>query len=379
VNVTAESLSVSEHIKLGLLSEGLAISPSAQDYIDARNANRPMTPADYASTSGIILRIDGSNWVNAPIALYNPNFVDHPGYLLDLGDNGLVVTGEGLEATAEFWLPPDYHGKTNEHGEAYNSYAFTHGDRVRVSPIEGCAMHCHFCDLPYEFKYRTKRIEGIVDSVQVALTDPLQRAGHVLISGGTPHEEDFDYVQQCYQAVITGFAPVPVDIMMVPAPGLLDVEWLASIGVHQLSINLEIYDATLARRIMRRKAELTQAAYLDFIEHATTVLGAGRVRSMLMVGVEPLESTLLGVRAIAERGGVPVLSPFRPDPSTPMAKALPPTSAVLREAYLRAREIAIAVGSDLGPDCLPCSHNTLTFAQDGIGTAFRAYRDPVLV
>ncbi len=49
------------------------------------------------------------------------------------------------------WLPPEYHGRCNEAGEPYNSYAFTHADRVRISPIEGCSMTCKFCDLPYEF------------------------------------------------------------------------------------------------------------------------------------------------------------------------------------------------------------------------------------
>ena len=47
-----------EQIKLGLLDRGLALSPDARTYIDFRNAGRPMTPADYASTSGIILALD---------------------------------------------------------------------------------------------------------------------------------------------------------------------------------------------------------------------------------------------------------------------------------------------------------------------------------
>jgi hypothetical protein len=239
-------------------------------------------------------------------------------------------------------------------------------------------MFCHFCNLPYDFAYRTKRVDGLVESVAVALNDPIQPAGHVLISGGTPRDEDFEYVQACYEAVIKAF-PVPVDIMMVPAPGLLDVEWLNAIGVHQLSINLEIFDAKLARRVMRRKSELTQATYLSFIENAASILGPGRVRSMLMVGVEPTESTLLGVQAIAERGGVPVLSPFRPDPGTPMASAQPPSATVLSETFLRARDIATAAGSSLGPDCLPCSHNTLTFAVPGSDAVAHSHCEPVLV
>jgi radical SAM superfamily enzyme YgiQ (UPF0313 family) len=372
-------LQPAERVKFDLLSEGLSITPAAQRHIDRHNGDRPMTPADYASTSGVILRLDGQVWVNAPIALYNPNFVDRPGYALDLRDSRLVVEGRGLSAAAEFWLPPAYHGATNEAGEPYNSYAFTHGDRVRISPIEGCAIACQFCDLPYDFKYRRKRVAGLVDSVARAVADEVQPAGHVLISGGTPREEDYDYLQECYEAVITGFPGLAVDIMMVPMPGLLDFGWLDRIGVNELSLNIEIYDPALSRRIMRRKSEMTQQYYLDVIEQAAGVLGPGRVRSMLLVGIEPQESTLAAVEAIVDRGGVPVLSPFRPDPGTPMRKAPPPTAAELAGTYLRAADTARARGGELGPSCLPCGHNTLSFSASGIGASERSFAEPRLV
>lgn len=373
------SLSHAEQLKFALLSSGLAIAPAAQEYIDLHNGNRPMTPADYASTSGIILQLDDDVWINAPIELYNPNFVTSTEFTLDLDGDGLLqVRGQGLSARARFWLPPRYHGQSNQRGVAYNSLAFTHGDRVRVSPVEGCAMACQFCDLPYEFKYRTKDVEDIVESVQVAVNDPIQPAHHVLISGGTPRSEDVEYLHACYEAVITR-AGVPVDIMMVPTPGLLDVRWLAELGVNELSINLEIFDEARARRIMKLKTVNGLDYYLDFIESAATVLGPGRVRSMLMVGIESLDSTIAGVEAIAARGGTPVLSPFRPDPATPMRNEKPPTAEFVAEAYLRGRDAAGKYGVELGPNCIPCTHNTMTLAASGNGEANSYYGHPVTV
>ena len=89
---------------------------------------------------------------------------------------------------------------------------------------------------------------------------------------------------------------------------------------------------------------------------------------MLMVGCEPVEDTLKGVRSIAERGGVPVLSPFRPDPSTPMRDVPPPDAKMMLDVYLRAHEICVGLDVPLGPSCIPCSHNTITFARSGSGT-----------
>ncbi|MFN8019230.1 MAG: radical SAM protein [Acidimicrobiales bacterium] len=361
---TAE-LSTAELLKFRLLAEGLVISDAAQAHIDEHNGGRPMTPADYASTSGVILELDDDVWVNAPIALHNANFVSASTYELDLEDGHLVVRGAGLESPARFWLPPAYHGTRNDEGEQVNDYAFTHGDRVRISPIEGCSMTCKFCNLPYEFRYRTKRVEGIVDSVRRAVEDPVQPAYHVLISGGTPKSQDVEYVREVYRAVLTAFPELAIDIMMVPRDDLLDPVWLAEMGVNELSVNLEIYNEDLGRKLMRQKAAQGLDTYLDYLERASAILGGFRVRSMLMVGLEPMEDTLAGVRAIAERGAVPVLSPFRPDPATPLRDLVPSDAAYLEEVYLRSYEITAELGVPLGPRCIPCSHNTLTFARTG--------------
>lgn len=371
------TLTQSERLKFGLLADGLVIDDAAQQYIDERNQGRPMTPADYASTSGVILELENDVWVNAPIALHNANFVSDAMYRLVLDAGRLAVTGDGLASAASFWLPPEYHGELNSDGVPYNSYAFTHSDRVRISPIEGCSMTCKFCNLPYEFRYRTKEVEGLVDAVRRAAADPIQPAHHVLISGGTPRPRDVDYVRAVYEAVIGSFPDLSVDIMMVPRDHLLDPEWLAELGVNELSVNIEIFDTDLAHKLMRQKADQGLDTYLDYLERASAILGDYRVRSMLMVGLEPMESTLAGVQAIAERGAVPVLSPFRPDPTTPLRGERPADASYLAETYVRALEITTALGVPLGPRCIPCSHNTLTFAESG--SANRHYGRPNMV
>jgi hypothetical protein len=152
-----------------------------------------------------------------------------------------------------------------------------------------------------------------------------------------------------------------MDVMMSPAPGLLDPHELLRMGIHGLSINLELFGEERSRRLMNAKWKLGRPNVLAFIEHAAEVFGPGRVRSLLMVGLEPMEDTLAGVDALAARGCDPVLSPFRPDPSTPLRGHGPPTAELLVEVYQRSAEIAERHGVELGPRCHPCQHNTLTF------------------
>lgn len=374
-----ESFTSAERLKFEILSCGVDIQPKAMEFITAANGDRPLSPADYASTSGVILELEDDVWVNAPIATYNANFVDSPDFKLLLDGDELFVAGRGLRSRAKFWLPPAYHGQVNADSVPYNSYAFTHADRVRISPIEGCALACKFCDLPYEFRYRTKNLDGLVESVRVALADLIQPAGHVLISGGAPRAPDFRYLQDAYEAVLTTFTDIPIDIMMVPMEGLLDVELLSKLGVNEFSINIEIFNRDIAKKIMRRKYDQGLDHYLDFLSHSADILGANRVRSMLLVGMEPMEDTLLGVRAIAERGCVPVLSPFRPDEATPLRGMDPPTAEFMMETYERAYQITSSLGVPLGPSCIPCGHNTLSFGSSNSGDAYRYYARPHMI
>lgn len=74
-----------------------------------------------------------------------------------------------------------------------------------------------------------------------------------------------------------------------------------------------------------------------------------------------------------------MLSPFRPDPATPMRNWNPPSAEFVAEAYLRGRDAADRRGVALGPDCIPCTHNTMTLATSGHGDASRHYGHPNVV
>ncbi len=364
-----------QRLKIELMTWGMSVSPAAREELGGHEEHRPLTLADYASTSGISMELEHDIWVNAPINDFNPNFVEKPPYTLDFEDGRFVVKGDGVESLARPVPVPAYHSERNPWGEPFTSLAITHTDRVRISPVEGCAIVCQFCDLPYEYRYRRKPVEQLVDSVRRALDDHRLPAHHVLISGGTPRRTDYDYENEVYDAVAHAFPGLDVDVMMVPSPGLLDVERLHGIGIHGLAVNLELYNEDRAREIMPRKATLGRRHFLDVIERAVEVFGPGRVRSLLLVGLEPLDDTLQGVEALAQRGCQPTLSPFRPDPATPLRNLKPPSVELLVEAYERSREIVAKHGVKLGPLCIPCHHNTLTF-PDGSDWYRRSRRAP---
>jgi hypothetical protein len=352
-----------QQLKLALFTNGMVVTPEARRQISGEQS-RPLTLADYASTSGISMELEGHVWVNAPIQDFNANFVAVPQQRLEAEDGDFWVRSGDLRVRAWPVPVPTYHDEVNAWGEPYTSLAITHTDRVRISPVQGCAIACQFCDLPYRHRYRKNSIEALVDSVGRAAKDPLCPARHVLISGGTPAEEDYGYLNEVYAAVTAAHPDMAVDVMMVPMPGLLHLETLKKVGINGLSINLEMFGEDGSRRIMPVKAKLGKSYWFDFFARAVDVFGRGKVRSLILVGLEPLEETLRGVEALASVGCDPVLSPFRPDPHTPLRRLKPPTVELLIQAYERSLEIVDKYGVKLGPRCIPCQHNTVTFPDE---------------
>ncbi|MDR2252521.1 MAG: radical SAM protein [Bifidobacteriaceae bacterium] len=375
-------LAPTQELKLRLLAEGMSVTARAAKRLDDAVRELGWSAADYASTSGLILRLEDDVWVNAPVRRNNPNFVRSDAVIkLDADSGGFVVDAGGSGSRAAYCPQAAYHGGAGGHGPL-NNFVFTHADRVRLSPLRSCAMVCEFCNIPYDDPigtYALKPIEGCLEALDIALADQAQPARHVLISGGTPKPKDVGFHRELFRRVLAHLPGVDVDIMMVPLRGVFDLGELEAGGVHELSINLEVYSRERAKQVARHKFNQGLGLYLGFIDRAVARLGPGRVRSMLMVGLEPVEDTLAGVEELARRGATPVLSPFRPDPATPLRDVPPPTFAELAEVYSRAMEIARRHGVSLGPACPPCTHNTLSFAQDSAGAVRYLYPGPVLV
>lgn len=351
-----------QHLKLYALSHGIRITPQAEAAWLARYGG-PMTLAEYASTSGVCLYSAGDVYMNAP---YQEPFAKASAATLEF-DDGFHLTLASIAVPVSVIPVPAYHARTYiDKGleYRYTNLGVTHTDRCRISPVEGCAWKCTFCDLPYEQRYRLKPQEELLEVVRIAATDVLAPARHVLISGGTPRRRDEEWIDGIY-AYVAAESPIPVDVMM-PARHDMDYpRWLRDAGVNMLSINLEISDHDRALEITPNKAKSGRQHYLDYIEAAVDAFGPGFVQSLMVFGqaIEPVESTLEGVRDLVARGCIPVLSPFRPEGNTPLGTQPPASYDEMLHVYEATLEICERLGTGMkpGPRCVPCHHNTIAF------------------
>lgn len=140
---------------------------------------------------------------------------------------------------------------------------------------------------------------------------------------------------------------------------------LVDAGVHGFALNLELESDGASRVHIRGKHRRSRPWFDATVAAAVSLLGKnGRVRSLILPGLESVENTLAGVEHIAELGADPVLSPFRPAQGTTLAASDPVSPTLLREVLDGSREIVARHGVSLGPRCAPCQHNTLAFPWD---------------
>jgi hypothetical protein len=363
--------SLLEAVKITALSDGVAIDQPTLASLGGPDA---LTIHEYATTGGVTLRLPEAVLVNAPFD--HPTNARSPLRLLGTSDDGFLLDHpEGQVAVEEVLPLPGFLDVRDGAGELIRDRVMSHADRLRVSPIVGCAYDCTFCDLA-TVPYRRRPTETLLEAIDLALAHDVLPVRHLLISGGTPgprdtHQEYFTEVcEDIARHVGTrpappGFDRFEVDLMMSPRPdGPAFVDRVVDAGITGFSINLEVYAEDAAMRHIPRKHQQARRHLEATVSRAVERVGVGAVRSLIVVGLEPLETTLDGIRWLTSLGCEPVLSPFRPAPDTALADAPPVDGRTLEQVLDGARTIVEEAGVDLGPGCVPCQHNTLTLPWD---------------
>lgn len=352
-----------ETVKTAALSEGIRLTPAALDLV-SKGGTEQLSIHEYPTTGGITLVLNDDVYLNAP---FDEWYCQDADTLLDVEreTSSLILRSAGGPVPVQDVLPlPGYLAATDGQGRLVADVAMSHADRVRVSPIVGCAYDCGFCDLPGEV-YTQRPAEQMLRALEVARADAALPARHVLISGGSPRKTHYDqFIGNC-EDVIRG-TDLPVDVMfspMIDRPDML--ERLVAAGVDGVSINIEVFSEKGARVALRGKYRAVRDHFDATVAQAVDLLGrTGRVRSLIIAGLEPLEETLRGVEHLASLGCDPVLSPFRPAEGTPLRSSSPPPSGDLASLLAESRRIVRRHGVALGPECAPCQHNTLSFPWD---------------
>lgn len=341
------------NLKANLFEKGIKISDGAKKILDTESDIWLMD--DYITCSGVTLQFDDQY---ATVGVDN-----NSKYELVAVDGGLAITDDTNDLVeVSVITPPDYmRDEMIIDGEKITVYVNTYTDRVRLQLMSGCANKCKFCNAT-EFKYKLNSIEGLEEALKVALSQSEVR--HILLSSGSVNTEDLDKITEMYSYFGKKYSNLDLDLMMTPRgfTSYTDssqykdyLTYLKGIGISGLSINMELNSVEYLNKFCPEKALIGQENYLNFIELAVKIFGKDKVRSLLIVGLEPLEETLKGVEKLAKIGCNPVLSPLFPYGEANNE----PNAELFITAKKQSQEICEKYDIEMGPLCKPCSHNVL--------------------
>ncbi|MCL4557367.1 MAG: hypothetical protein M1491_01790, partial [Deltaproteobacteria bacterium] len=306
-------------LKLDLMIKGIKLPVFLQKRLNGES--------DFSAIEGIEIELRKGIKVKAP---YNDRIAINSPYTLD-SDMRAILAG-GYSIPIRVMEPIRLTGKKTSSGMAMSSIAHLYDKYLAITPSLACGyfgerLGCIFCP-----SYGTAR-----DGADVAGTDDvletirtvyrIQKPSAILLSIGAMKAEDagMGFAEKYLRAIHKHFNVMTILEISPPR----DTGWIETAygaGADAICFNIDIFDEKLFAELCPGKAEDNgRHLYMRALSHASGFFPMGTVMTHLIVGIEPLESTIEGIEYLASNGIVPILSVFRPV-NTSMMKYYTPLS-----------------------------------------------------
>ena len=357
--------------KLSLLHHGISLSK--KDFLQIKNEGYKIPFGVRTGTSGgLELTLPGGVAVNAPLVISDVRQDAIIGNYISGGELRIKDSRADNEIQASLSLAPKFYQKKTSSGKLMSTVGQLCFDRLgiglgRCSFWDNPKTRCKFCvynnNLAQEADH--KSLEDILEVVSTAVSDSINPMHHILITGGTSTKKKYGVNFLNLVKELREVTHVPISLMMSPPRELSLLDELRKAGVSELSVNLEIYNDTYAKEIVPGKFfKIGRNLYIDCFVRAVNIFGRGRVRSLIIVGLEPEADTLDGVDFLTKLGVIPVLSPFQPMAGSDLASTPKFDISQILSIYRKASKVAKNNGLFLGPRCIPCQNNTISMPWD---------------
>lgn len=341
-------------LKIMLLSHGIRIDKYAIEKLNEAGG------VNYEEFEAIDLLIENNIYINVP---YKTKFSSLSPFQIELGHDGkffLSYFGKKL-TTAYIRTANKLDAYTSKNGFLYEDFIYLGNDRLRIYHRNGCNFKtlgkgCKFCDI--EKSETPLPLEDIKEAIDAY--SGCENIQHFMIGGGSDQiDSDFEKILQIAQYIKEKFNK-PINVMSLPPLNTDILYKFKSVGITEVTFNLEVYDRKLAQKYMPGKGALSLNIYDNAFKKAVGLWGkTGNVRTVFIVGLESKKTLLEGVKHVCALGVSPILSLLKGIRGTQMEYFLPPSDQQILEIYQKVQEICHKYGIEQGPSCRRCEDNTL--------------------
>ncbi len=346
------------YIKIALLNHGVTLTQDALKYAMECGTIRK------AVFDAIDIVIFESLYVNVP---YDCKFCTFSPFSIEFTNGNLVLLyNESYISKVKIsYIPELLLNKKATSGVPFDDMINLANDRIRINPAPVCIykklnIACKFCNLPEQNS--SYDIEDIKEAIDYCLENISFR--HFLIGGGTYSIQGGWKIITEIATYIRSKSDKKIYLMSIPPQNTNILVDLYDAGITEVAFNMEVFDRNYALQIMPGKGKITAETYFSIFAEAVKIWGnTGNVRSLLIYGLDPWDTFLQGIESLCEKGVEPIISIFRPLKNTPMENLNPPPTIELFSLYQCCQDITHKHSLILGPDCVECQNNTLSYTE----------------
>ena len=339
-----------KRFKTAILNQGVHLSESCLKELEKDGG------PNYEMFYALDLVIDDTICINAP---YMVTFSELSPFEIDfIGKEYILKYYNKSIAKVRVRTADINANRITKSGIPYYEISYMGVDRLRIHARSGCyfkskQIGCHFCGIEGGDIFSMTDIKEVLDTYK---STPEIR--HFLVGGGSFNpSDDFQKVLQIVRYIRDTFNR-NIYLMSIPPIDTTILFKLKEAGVTEVAFNLEIYDRIRAKKIMPGKGNIPFKRYDTAFQTAVNIWGKnGNVRSALIVGLEPKESTIQGIEYLCSIGVSPILTLFKPDEN--MEDYLAPSNDEALYIWETAEDICRQYHVPLGPSCHYCEDNVL--------------------
>lgn len=346
--------------KISLMNQGFSITASAMRYMEQSQNART------AINTGIDLILFNKIRVSSVWGKGRFNSMS-PFELVYDQTHGFTLTHYGTTVSTVNYDTPDLlQNKYTSSGVLYSQIAFLANGRLQINHEPVCFykkhnISCRFCGLSEEeTPFGLQDIYEVIDKY----IEHCNFNSFLIGGASNVYTKGWETIIDI-ATYISSHSEKPIYLMAPPPHKKVILHQLKQSGITEVSFNIEIFDRKIAKELMPGKGKIPLDLYYSMLEECTLLWGkTGKVRSMVIVGLESTKSLLEGIEHIAQMGVQPILSPFGPRQDTELRNIVPFSSEKLLELFRKCNEICNQYGLVPGPDNIECQNNTLSIPKE---------------
>ena len=289
------------------------------------------------------------------------------------GRKVVVRDGEVLD-TVKLIDRPNYYDTLTDSDSVMRQVAQVGGEDCFFVCYQNYCSHfakgeqCAFCNLvstkkTYDSVLSKKDISDIGEVAAAAFAEGTCK--HILLTGGCfSHEKEVRLVSSIVERIrdALGTAGVPGTVLPSAAVEQDDIRRYRDTGIGAIGYSVEIWDEALYKAICPGKSKSTSHdEFFSAIKDAVRIFGPGNVYGVLVMGLEPRDSLLEGIRELSGIGANVVPFVWSPNPGSKLAGHRAPTAQWYVDTTMEAADIVLESGVPSGVEnhCYRCDGNSL--------------------